>query len=343
MNGAWSADDLTAAIRVFARNHDLLSRWRTGPARVAQAMGRIRSLFRRNTMRGSRRNIAAHYDLSNEFFGLWLDERMMYSSAWFEDSGKSLEEASLAKLDRICRKLRLGPEDHLLEIGTGWGGLALHAAREYGCRVTTTTISREQHDFARKAIREAGLQHRIQLLRRDYRELEGRYSKLVSVEMIEAVGEDYLDLFFRQCDRLLDDDGVMLLQAITIDDREYERASRSVDFIQHFIFPGGCLPSVHRMSRAVARETSMRLLDLEDLTGHYATTLRQWRERFQTQTRELLRLGFDERFQRMWEFYLSYCEAGFRERRIGDVHMLLAKPGYRSSSGLVPAGDGAGS
>ena len=338
-DGRWDSPDLVALIRLLARNREALGRWTRGPARVMALPGRLHRWRRRNTRAGSRDNIAAHYDLSNEFFGLWLDETLTYSAAWFDTPAATLEEAQTAKLDRICRKLRLSPEDHLLEIGTGWGAFAVHAAREYGCRVTTTTVSREQHRLATERVRAAGLEDRVEVLLRDYRDLEGTYDKLVSVEMIEAVGPEFLDGFFRVCGERLRPDGLFLLQAITIDDREYERAARSVDFIQHYIFPGSCIPSVARMVEATRRETRLRLLDLEDLTGHYATTLARWRERFLDRSGELDRLGFDLRFRRLWTFYFAYCEGGFRERRIGDVHLLFAGPDHRGGSGLLPVGD----
>lgn len=346
-DGAWDSDDLVGFIRILARNGKAMARSRSGWGRVMDVSGRMHRWRRRNSLKGSKENISAHYDLGNEFFGTFLDPTMMYSAAFFDSETTSLEQASVAKLDRICRKLDLGPEDHLLEIGTGWGGLAVHAAREYGCRVTTTTISREQHAFATERVREQGLEDRVTVLDKDYRELSGTYDKLVSVEMIEAVGPEYLDGFFSLCSGLLRPEGLMLVQAITIDDREYERAARSVDFIKHFIFPGSCIPSVERMVRAVAGHTDMQVHDLEDLTPHYALTLARWRERFGARAETLERLGFDRRFRRLWEFYFAYCEGGFRERRIGDVHLLLAKPAYRSGLGggsrsVREAGDVAG-
>jgi cyclopropane-fatty-acyl-phospholipid synthase len=339
LEGWWDADDLTRVMRLFSRNAAVLDRWRRGPARIMDVGGLGHRLRRRNTRDGSRDNIAAHYDLSNDFFATFLDSSMMYSSAFYPTPGATLEEAAVAKIDRIGKKLALGPGDHLLEIGTGWGALAVRLARETGCRVTTTTISAEQHRLAVARVREAGLQDRVTVLQKDYRDLTGRYDKLVSVEMIEAVGPEYLDGFFETCDRLLSEDGLMLLQAIVIDDREYRRASRSVDFIKHFIFPGSCIPSVARMTEALAGHTRLRLIDLEDITGHYATTLCDWRERFDASTPALAKLGFDQRFRRMWAFYFSYCEAGFRERRIGDVQMLLAGPDFRGSAGHVPSGE----
>jgi cyclopropane-fatty-acyl-phospholipid synthase len=280
----------------------------------------------RNTLKGSRRNIGAHYDLGNELFELFLDETMMYSCGIFERPESSLKEASEAKLERICRKLQLKASDHVIEIGTGWGGFAIYAAKHFGCRVTTTTISQQQYDYALQRVREAGLEDRITLLFRDYRELEGQFDKLVSIEMIEAVGHEHFDTYFRKCSELLKADGMMLLQSITIADQRYPIAKKSIDFIQRYIFPGGCLPSVAALSDSVARKTDMRIYDLEDIGVHYATTLRIWRERFFARLEEVHRLGYPERFIRMWNYYLSYCEGGFRQQAIGTVQLLLTKP-----------------
>jgi len=280
----------------------------------------------RNTQDGSRRNIAAHYDLGNAFFQLMLDDSMMYSSAIFAHPEMSLYDAQIYRLDKICRKLDLQPGNHLLEIGTGWGSLAIHAARHYGCRVTTTTISREQFDLAMTRITDADLTDKITLLLEDYRNLNGQYDKLVSIEMIEAVGHQYYEEYFRQCSKLLKADGLMLLQAITIADQRYDTARKSVDFIQRYIFPGSCIPSVTAMLSAMTRSSDLRLFDLEEIGPHYATTLRAWHENVLRHANEISALGYSQEFLRMWEFYLCYCEGGFLERAIGDVHMLLAKP-----------------
>jgi cyclopropane-fatty-acyl-phospholipid synthase len=280
-----------------------------------------------NTRTGARKNISAHYDLGNDLFASFLDERMMYSCAYFPNEGASLEEAQLAKLNRICDRLRLNRDSHLLEIGSGWGGLALHAAREHGCRVTTTTISRAQHDLACQRVREAGLENRVTVLLEDYRDLRGSYDRLVSVEMIEAVGWQYFDDFFRHCDQLLAPDGLMLLQAITIDDGIYEAEKGARSFANTHVFPGGCLPSIETIADSVGRVTSMRQIWLDDITAHYPPTLAAWRERFLGAWERLRAHGYDERFRRLWDFYLSSSEAGFRERRIGDVQALFAKPG----------------
>jgi cyclopropane-fatty-acyl-phospholipid synthase len=332
MDGLWECEDLVALTRIAALNVGALDRLRRAFAPVLIPLQRWARWLARNTRVRSRRRIAAHYDLGNELFGLFLDNTMMYSCAVFERPDASLEQASLAKLERVCAKLELGPEDHLLEIGTGWGGLAIYAAQRYGCRVTTTTISLEQHGYARARVREAGLEDRVSVLLQDYRELTGRYDKLVSIEMIEAVGWQYFPTFFRRCSELLADDGAMLLQAITIDDRAYQVEKAGKSFINTYIFPGGCLPSMEIISRSIARVTDLQQVQLEDITAHYATTLVRWRERFLAATERLTELGYDERFRRLWELYLCYCEGGFRERRIQDVQLLLAKPGYRADA-----------
>ena len=335
IHGHWSCDELTTLVRILVKNRDLLLDMDSGTARVTRPLQKMFHWLNRNTRSGSRRNIAAHYDLGNEFYALWLDERMMYSSAIFEYAEMSLEAASIAKLDRICRKLDLSPDDHVLEIGTGWGGFAIHAAENYGCRVTTTTISKQQHDYAKDAIAKAGLNDRITLLRSDYRDLQGQYDKLVSIEMIEAVGHEFHDTYFRKCCDLLKKDGLMLLQAITIADQHYERARRTVDFIKRYIFPGGCLTSVTAMSDVLTRVTDMRIVDLEDIGPHYATTLRRWHDRFMDNIEQVRHMGFSEEFIRMWQYYLCYCEGGFLERAIGNVQMLMMRPDARPESPVV--------
>jgi cyclopropane-fatty-acyl-phospholipid synthase len=335
MLGYWSVNDLTALVRILAQNREVLDGMETGLARLTAPVQKALHWAARNTRTGSRRNIAAHYDLGNDFFALFLDPTMMYSSAIFERADMTLEEAQLARLNRICRKLDLQPSDHLLEIGTGWGGMAIHAATHYGCRVTTTTISRQQYELAQQRIRDAGLEDRITLLLEDYRDLDGQYDKLVSIEMIEAVGHQYYDTFFAKCNELLKPSGLMLLQAITIADQRYEQARKSVDFIQRHIFPGSCIPSVTAMASSITRATDMRLVHLEDIGPDYATTLRMWRENLLHNIERVRALGYPESFIRMWEFYFCYCEGGFAERAISDVHMLLARPGNRRTR-IVP-------
>ena len=341
MDGLWECEDLVALTRLLALNVGALDTLRRVLTPMLIPVQRWLRWLARNTPGRSRRRIEAHYDLGNELFSLFLDRSMMYSCAVFERPDTTLEEASLAKLDLVCEKLRLRPEDHLLEIGSGWGSLAIHAATHYGCRVTTTTISREQHAYASRRVCEAGLQDRVTVLLQDYRDRSeigrrGPYDKLVSIEMIEAVGWQYFHTFFRRCSELLADDGLMLLQAITIEDRAYhvEKAGRS--FINTYIFPGGCLPSKQIIARSLARVTDMREVHMQDITAHYAITLERWRGRFLEAGERVAELGYDERFRRLWELYLSYCEGGFRERRIQDVQLLLAKPGW--SAGAARAG-----
>jgi len=280
----------------------------------------------RNSLSGSRKNIGAHYDLGNDMFEQFLDPTMMYSSGIFEHQAMTMEQASIAKLDRICQKLQLDENDHLLEIGTGWGGFAIYAAKNYGCKVTTTTISQQQFDYAEQRIKDEGLEDRITLLCEDYRNLSGQYDKLVSIEMIEAVGHAYYKNYFQHCSNLLKPEGMMLLQSITIADQRYQAASKEVDFIQRYIFPGGSLPSVNVIAKNVSDHTDMRFYHLEDIGAHYATTLANWRERFFSNIETIHKLGYSETFVRMWDFYLCYCEGGFRENSIGTIQLLLTKP-----------------
>ncbi len=335
-HGLWDSPDLVAVIRLAARNAGGLDRLRSRLAPMRWPLQRARTLLRRSTRRRRRRDIAAHYDLGNELFSRMLDPTMSYSCAFFEHDGVTLEQAQLAKLERVCEQLDLGPEDRVLEIGTGWGAFAVHAAATRGCHVTTTTISREQHDYAVEQVHRAGLNDRVTVLMEDYRDLRGRYDKLVSIEMIEAVGWQHLGTFFADCSELLEPDGAMLLQAITIDDRAYEVQKASKSFINTYIFPGGCLPSLEVITRSLARRTDMQLTRLEDLTPHYVETLRRWRKTFTAHADELAELGYDERFRRLWTLYLAYCEAGFAERRIGDLQLLLTKPRSRITSHAYP-------
>lgn len=332
MQGRWYCDELTNLVRILLRNREVLEGIDSGAARLTRPLQKLFHWYNRNSRAGSRRNIAAHYDLGNEFYSLWLDETMMYSAAFFDSSDVSLRDASIAKLDLICRKLDLRPEDRVMEIGTGWGGFAVHAASKYGCHVTTTTISREQYEYAKSRVRQLGLERRITLLHEDYRDLGGTFDKLVSIEMIEAVGHQYHDRYFSKCAELLKPCGQMLLQAITIDDRRYEQYKKRVDFIKRYIFPGGCLTSVAAMTNTLARVTDMRVFHIEDIGPHYATTLRRWNERFMAKLDEVGRLGYSEQFKRMWRFYLCYCEGAFRERAIGDVQMLMVKPEARPAT-----------
>jgi cyclopropane-fatty-acyl-phospholipid synthase len=327
IDGDWDCDRLADLFRMLIRSRAATGRFdRGGMAGTANAIARVAQRARANTPGGSRRNIRDHYDLGNDFFRLFLDESMTYSAGVFETADATLEQAQTAKLDRICRKLGLRPEHHVLEIGTGWGSFALHAAKHYGCHVTTTTISAEQHALAATRIREAGLEDRITLLQSDYRALTGQYDRLVSIEMIEAVGREYLETFFRVCSDRLRPDGAMLLQVITTSDREYEAYRRSVDFIQRYVFPGSHCPAPNALFGAIGRVGDLRPVHLEDLSADYAETLRHWRGRFHGAADQVRALGYPERFLRLWDFYLQYCEAGFDERHIGDLQLLLAKP-----------------
>ena len=338
MDGHWECSDLVALVRLLVHNRDLLDGMEGGLARLGGIAMRVWNRFRRNTRDGSRRNIAAHYDLGNALFKLFLDDNLMYSSALFADPGESLESASRRKLDRICRKLDLQPGDHVVEIGTGWGGFAMHAAANYGCRVTTATISAEQHALAVERIAAAGLQDRVTVLLQDYRDIAGSYDKLVSIEMIEAIGHTYLDTYFEKCAALLKPDGLALIQAITIEDNRYQQALDSVDFIKRHVFPGSFIPCVSALIDASTRVSDLRLVGLEDIGPSYAITLNHWRKRFLSRRDEVRKLGYDERFVRMWEYYLCYCEGGFMERSIGTVQMLYARPGNRRAQ-FVPALD----
>lgn len=329
INGLWRCDDLTALVRIMVVNRPVMEDMEGGLATVSNWVRRAMHWINRNSKRGSARNIAAHYDLGNELYKLFLDDTMAYSCGIFETEESTLHEASVAKFDAACRKLALTPNDHLVEIGTGWGGLAIHAAERYGCKVTTTTISREQHDFAKDKIAARGLSDRITLLFEDYRDLKGRFDKLVSVEMIEAVGAKYLDTYFAKCSSLLKPNGAMLLQAITIQDQYYAESLRSVDFIQRYVFPGSFIPSVTAITDSVARVTDLKIFNLEDIGPHYARTLRLWRERFFTNIAQVRKLGYPDSFSRLWEFYLCYCEGGYAERQLGNVQVLLTKPACR--------------
>jgi cyclopropane-fatty-acyl-phospholipid synthase len=325
IRGDWNTDDLTALLRLMIRNQAALDDIESGLARLSAPLRRAAHWLRRNSRSGSRRNIAAHYDLSNDFFRLMLDDSMMYSCALFERAGMTLAQAQEAKLDRICRTLSLGPGDHVLEIGTGWGGFALHAAGRYGCRVTTTTISPSQFELARDRVHAAGLADRVTLLLQDYRDLDGRFDKLVSIEMIEAIGHRQYGEFFRRAAERLVPRGRMMLQTITIADHRYARARDEVDFIKRYVFPGATIPAVSALASAMAESSDLRILALEDIGLHYATTLARWRDNFRANLGRVRALGFPETFIRLWEFYLCYCEAGFAEGQLGDAQVLLTR------------------
>ncbi|MCX5761130.1 MAG: cyclopropane-fatty-acyl-phospholipid synthase [Gemmatimonadetes bacterium] len=325
MDGWWSSPDLTGIVRLIARHRDLLEGMESGANWIAGPLRRLAHRLNRNSRAGSRRNIAAHYDLSNEFFALMLDDTMAYSCGVFERPDATLRDASLAKFNRMIAMLDVRADHHVLEIGTGWGGFAMHLAREIGCRITTTTISHEQFVLATERIAAAGLSDRITVLLQDYRDLTGQYDRLVSIEMIEAVGHEYYGAFFAQCAALLTPQGRMALQSITVEDRRYESQRTTIDFIKKHIFPGSNIPSVAVLLGASA-DTDLRLVRADEIGLHYADTLRAWRLKFTANADKVRALGFDERFMRMWEYYLCYTEGGFLESAIGDVQMAFAKP-----------------
>ena len=330
IHGFWRCDNLTALVQIFARNLEVLDKMDSTWARLSRPMLKLLNFRNRNTISQSRRNIAAHYDLGNAMYQLFLDPSMMYSSAVYPAADSTLEQAQQHKLQQICERLQLKTSDHLLEIGTGWGSMAIYAAQHYGCKVTTTTISQQQYDYTKARVAELGLQDKITLLFEDYRLLTGTYDKLVSIEMIEAVGDDFLDNYFEKCSSLLKPDGIMVLQAITMVDHRYQQYVREVDFIKRYIFPGGCLPSISRMASAVANKTDLVIRQVQDIGFDYARTLKDWCDNFMAQRDAVHQLGYDDNFIRLWHFYLCYCEGGFRERATSAVHLVLSKPQNRS-------------
>ena len=326
VKGLWSSDDLTRLIRIFVRNREAANQIEGGLAKLATGLFYLQHSLKRNNHKGSLRNISAHYDLGNDLFETFLDNTKMYSCAIFENENSSLEQASINKIERICKKLELSSNDHVLEIGTGWGGFAIFAAKNFGCKITTTTISQKQYEYTLEKVKALGLQDKISVLKKDYRDLTGKYNKLVSIEMIEAVGHHYYHDFFRKCNQLLTPDGRMLLQSIIITDYLYEEAKQFSDFIKTYIFPGSCIPSISKLCESSAKATDMRLFHLEDITPHYAKTLNHWRSHFMNNVQKIRDLGFSEEFIRLWNFYFCYCEGGFIERQIGAVQMLFTKP-----------------
>jgi cyclopropane-fatty-acyl-phospholipid synthase len=336
MAGYWVTSSLDQVTRFFVANNHLTDQMESGLTRLFRAVLATAHWLNKNTVKGSKKNIEAHYDLGNQLFETFLDPTLMYSSALFSNESTDLHKASIEKLDHICRKLHLCPTDHVLEIGTGWGGFAIHAAENYGCKVTTTTISEEQYDHAVQLIHERGLSDQITVLKKDYRDLTGQYDKLVSIEMIEAVGHHYLDTYVNTLSERLKPNGLALIQAITIVEQRYQLAVKSVDFIKRYIFPGGFIPSIGSIMQSVGRASDLRLLHLEDFASHYARTLAEWRKRFIAEKERILGLGYDERFCRMWEFYLAYCEGGFHERQLGLAQLILAKPKARQEAPVVP-------
>ena len=331
IRGEWSSPNLTNVIRVLARNTEAQDKLENLFTLLSQPFLKVMHKLNENSVRGSKKNISRHYDLSNDFFSLFLDKNMMYSSAIYKSRKTSLEDASTNKLDVICKKLNLKKTDHVIEIGTGWGGFAIYAAKNYGCKVTTTTISIEQYKFAKQKIKEAGLGKKIKVLLKDYRLLKGQYDKLVSIEMIEAVGYQFYDEYFKIIGQLLKIDGEALIQSITIKDQRYSKAIQSVDFIQKYIFPGSCIPSITAIQNSLTSSTDLVINDIRDIGHHYARTLADWRKRFLKNKQEIRKLGFDDKFLRMWLFYFAYCEGGFEEKVISDIHLHITKPGYRNS------------
>ena len=328
IRGYWSTDHLVELIQILARNRDVLDKLNQNIiSQASQIFLKAWYKTRKNSIDGSRKNIADHYDLSNDFFKLFLDPSLMYSSAIFKEPSMSLEQASNYKKELICQKLQLKPMDHLVEIGSGWGGFAIYAAQHYGCKVTTITISQAQYDEAVARVEAAGLAHRVDVQLKDYRLLEGKFDKLVSIEMIEAVGEPYLPTYFQQCRNLLKPNGLVLIQAITIEDARYKKALNTVDYIKRYIFPGSFIPCISVLTQT-ASEQKLRLKHLEDIGQSYAQTLHLWRKNFLAAREQVLALGFDENFIRMWDFYLCYCEGGFKEGVISDVHMLFEVSAY---------------
>jgi cyclopropane-fatty-acyl-phospholipid synthase len=330
MTGDWSSPNLTMLVRVMVRNMDILDQIEGGLALISKPLLKGFHYFNQNSAKGSRRNIAAHYDLGNDLFEAFLDSTMMYSSGVFPAADASMEEASLNKLKIICEKLQLTNNDHVVEIGTGWGGFAIYAAKNYGCKVTTTTISQQQFNLAKQRVEKAGLQDKITLLLEDYRDLKkdyaGQFDKLVSIEMIEAVGWKFYNTFFSHCSALLKPEGIALIQAITIVDQRYDQARKDVDFIQRYIFPGSCIPSITALVNASTDASDLNLVQAQDFGSHYARTLKIWQDTFNEKSQQISELGYSDDFKRMWQFYLSYCEGGFEERTIGVNHLVFAKP-----------------
>lgn len=325
MKEQWSTDDLTGLVRILVINRHILDEMEGGLAWLKNSVLKLWHFFNRNSVEGSRKNISAHYDLGNDFFRLFLDKHLMYSSAIFTEKANTLEKASELKLKTICEKLDLNANDKLVEIGTGWGGFAIYAAKNYGCHVTTTTISEQQYQHAKKRVKEEGLESNITLLKEDYRNLKGQFDKLVSIEMIEAVGHQYLDTYLKKCSDLLKPDGMALIQAITIEDSRYKQALKSVDFIKRYIFPGSFIPCVSAIVDTAKQASDLRLINLEDFGDSYAKTLNEWRRRFFSNIEQVKSQGFDSSFIQMWDFYFCYCEGGFIEKAISDVHLLFAK------------------
>ena len=327
--GYWTSDDVVMLMRIILKNRSILLSLNNGFAKILSPINKLIHRSRQNTLKGSKENILAHYDLSNDFYKLWLDPTMTYSCAYFKDTNTTLEDASIEKLDRMCRKLNLSEKDNILEVGTGWGSFSIHAAKNYGCSITTTTISDAQYEYAKARVLEEGLESKINVINKDYRKLDGQYDKIVSIEMIEAVGYEYISEYFRKLSSLLKPDGLMALQGITYNDQNFDTYKDSVDFIKKYIFPGSCLISISQIIDVIKNKTDLSMIDMEDITRHYAETLNRWRKNFMGVLPEVKEMGYSKAFINMWEFYFLYCEAGFLERNIGDVQMVFAKSGAR--------------
>ena len=327
--GYWTSDDVVMLMRIILKNRSILLSLNNGFAKILSPINKLIHRSRQNTLKGSKENILAHYDLSNDFYKLWLDPTMTYSCAYFKDTNTTLEDASIEKLDRMCRKLNLSEKDNILEVGTGWGSFSIHAAKNYGCSITTTTISDAQYEYAKARVLEEGLESKINVINKDYRKLDGQYDKIVSIEMIEAVGYEYISEYFRKLSSLLKPDGLMALQGITYNDQNFDTYKDSVDFIKKYIFPGSCLISISQIIDVIKNKTDLSMIDMEDITRHYAETLNRWRKNFMSVLPEVKEMGYSKAFINMWEFYFLYCEAGFLERNIGDVQMVFAKSGAR--------------
>lgn len=329
MQKFWSVNDLTKLIRIMAINQNAMDQLESLFNVFLKPILKCLHYLNQNSVKGSRINISKHYDLGNDFFSLFLDSTMMYSSAVFKNSQDSLHKGSIHKLEMVCQGLELNAEDHVIEIGSGWGGFAIYAAQNYGCKVTTTTISKQQYLYVKQKIKDLKLTHKITVLLSDYRHLKGQFSKLVSIEMLEAVGYQYYDTYFEVCAHLLKPDGIAFIQTITIADQRYEKAKHSVDFIQRYIFPGSCIPSITALQNSITQSSDLKIYQILDIGDHYARTLALWREAFFKKLSKVKALGFDDAFIRMWHFYLAYCEGGFKEKVISDIHLKLVKPGYR--------------
>ena len=330
MAGYWTADNLVLLLQIVLKNKNILLSLDSGFAKLINPINKLIHWSKQNTLKGSKQNILAHYDLSNDFYKLWLDPTMTYSCGYFNNDSVSLEQASIEKIDRICRKLKLNENDHILEIGTGWGSFSLYAAKQYGCTIDTVTISDAQYEYASRKIESSGLGSKINIFNKDYRKIKGQYDKIVSIEMIEAVGHQFIPQYFSKISSLLKEDGLLAIQGITYNDQNFEQYKNSVDFIKKYIFPGSCLISVAQISDVIKEYTDLAIVDMEDITKHYAETLNRWKVNFMKVTPEVKRMGFSEAFIKMWEFYFVFCEAGFLERNIGDIQLVFSKSGARN-------------